>query len=93
MLKSEFVKRVMEMTNPVLEEYDDEARFWELIRVDWCITDDTPGVRCWFDLPSVKLTSRELRKEKTLDRYYARVDRARKKYQRWFREAISNKTG
>ena len=89
-LKSEFMRRVLEMKNPELSEFY-PGRFCDLLQTQWEVRDAAPGARDWFDTPTIRLSYHECYKERTMMPYYARVERARKKYYRWFQEAIEQK--
>lgn len=87
MKKTEFIRRVHEMKNPVMSEWQ-PGRFCDLLQIQWHIADETPGERNFFYTPRVRLTNREYRTGGTLEPYYRRVEQARKKYNRWFQEAV-----
>ncbi len=86
MLKTEFIERVRKMQNPQLVE-DDPGYFDDLIATQWSVHEGVKGSRERFWTPAVKLQNREHLKPDGMDAYYSRVDKARRKYERWFAEA------
>ncbi len=87
MTKTEFIRRVREMKDPVMGEWE-PGRFCDLLQTQWQVSDAAPGARNFFYTPRVRLTQREYYIDRTIEPYYARVKCARKKYNRWFQEAI-----
>lgn len=89
MLKREFIERVREMKSPVLDEFNPGGG---LLQTQWGIMDTALDARVWnrdwFHTPMIKLSRRQWYIDRYLTPYYARVEKARKKYNRWFREAI-----
>ena len=95
MNKKEFIEKVRACPNPVMFEHDETEQFPFTYCVWWTIyPEDRIDLRTQWITPLVGLhhtkvysDSEEVR-WKNFDNYRQRVEEARKKYKRWFDEAL-----
>lgn len=87
MLKSEFIKKIQQMSQPAIREFYPDDN-WGLISTCWVI-EDKVNLSHKFCTPSIKLSHLEWLRGKNLAQFYKREDVTRKKYYRWFQELIA----
>jgi hypothetical protein len=93
MKKEEFISKVRQIPNPKITEDMDESLM--LLNTYWVVESSDYGNFDHFCTPSVKLSykphdGRDVVKEK-IDDFYKRESKIRKKYLKWFSEAINQK--
>ena len=89
MTKKDFITKVRAMKNPDLIEMDDEGFSQGTCTTYWIVCEKGESVVKGWSTPSVKETSERMFSKEAVNPLQVRVEKARKKYQRWFKEATT----